>query len=128
MNFLFKVIRIFFRNKYYEIIKLFRKWRSPQWRQVLKTTRRFIISILLVGTFIGILFGITSGLGYIMVDVLGMPENGEPYCIIGSAGIVMIVLLGFFGYVSVKIIRIIAEFITWIWKNIELAIAEAKEE
>jgi hypothetical protein len=115
--FIFKVIRNFFRNKSTEIKRVF-SYSNRKWTDFLELL--LIIPILIV--VISLFFGILYGTGYMLTDVLGWInitfEGGEtiPYAAIGIS-FYIVVIIGF----------VVLQFFKWIWTNIKMAIAEAKE-
>jgi len=117
--FIFKVIRIFFRNKSTEIKEFFKTIRWYDIVEALITLGIFIV-------FVSLLFGIVYGTGYMLMDVLDWVditfEGAEtiPYAAIGIffyIGVGFVVVIGFG----------VLQFFKWIWINIKMAIAEAKE-
>lgn len=112
MKFLWNVIKIFFRNKYREIrVNLYRN-------SILEAV--IIISVVLVVAVLGGM--ICYGTGYLFVDVLEWIElsGEETYTEIGFMLWFVILLVTLTTY-------LIFCFFRWIWTNIKIAIAEAKE-
>lgn len=119
MNFLSNVIRIFFRNKGTEIKGFF---FTRCWYNIAEGL--IIIPIALV--VVCLLICISWGTGYILMDVLDWVDvtvdGGEssPYIAIGMLAWLLFALVLIAGYG-------VLHFIKWIWSNIKIAIAEAKE-
>lgn len=117
--FIFKFFKIFFRNKWSEI-----KDVLPEWRTV------GILSLVLVVICVTIVsvMAICYGIGYVAIEYVGIEfilhnSNGDIYDAYLVCGFVLLVL----GIICATIIYLIGKFPKWIWTNIKMAIAEAKE-
>jgi hypothetical protein len=119
MNFLLNVIRIFFRNKGEEIGRIFhmRGWYN------------FLEALMIVGIIIiiaTILASVCYFTGWVIVDVMEWVD-----VVSGRDEPVPLYVVGFAFWFSIVIFFVvvygIGKFFKWIWSNIKMAVAEAKE-
>jgi len=121
--FIWDVTKIFFRNKKQEIGSM-----MPNLANVGYGFMIGIVAIAVIAILFCCAWGFAYGLGYLTVEVLGITvpvnEDVDSY---GEIGLVVIFLLLLAGFISYFILLYPFRFIKWIWTNIKMAIAEAKE-
>lgn len=126
--FILNVLKIFLRNKKNELKPYINRFINDTIDHTLDFISIAIIAILLAAT----VFGIVLGIGYVGIELLHLSEiqDGDAFNSYGRCGLAMVVLGGiifFVMYLIGKVVIWIGKFIRWIWSNIKIAIAEAKE-
>ena len=110
--FILNVIKIFFENKYREIKRL------PQnrlWCEFMEGLIIILVAVAVITIFLGTCFGV----GFLVVEVMEYQSN------ISYTGIGMIILVSI--GMCLASLYALYRFVKWIWTNIKIAIAEAKE-
>jgi len=111
--FVLNVIKILFKNKRTEIKKFF---HTRGWYEIVELLILIGITIVVVT----VVMSVAYGTGYLFVDVLNWVDTTMTYGAVGLIFYTSLAIVGLIGYG-------IWHCIKWIWLNIKIAIAEAKE-